>query len=172
MAIITKYLTDTDRQNILIKEDENNAIEEILKNDRKKWNDIISQLLNDTNSNNYIKLNVNKAHDAQILAISHKQDLNDNISIIRQKAQKAISVMSRLKADKSMLYKTGELNFRTTTVAETAVYIDSYLSEINREIELYTYHMDFLKDTRKNIENILYNHATYASLLQTYGRIE
>ncbi len=172
MAITTKYLSDADRQQLVIKEEQNDAIEEILKNDRKKWNDIITELLSDTNSNNYVRLNISKAHDAQINAISYKQDLNDNITIMRQKSQKAMSKATVLKADKALIYKTGETNFKTGTIAETAIYLDAYLSEVDREIELYTIHMDFLKDTRKNIENMLYNHATYATFLQVYGRLE
>ena len=171
MAIVYKYLTDEENKIILAKEDFNNRLEELLKVQREEWDNTVTDMLAKNTSKNYTKLLISKAHDAQIEVITHIQRIGEDMVTMRQKIARAMSSRDDMKAKKSLFYKTG-FDFKTTNNAETSIYVEAVLRELNREVELYSIHIDYLKDTRKNLESLKFAHQTYANFLELYGRLE
>ena len=102
--------------------------------------------------------------NAQALALSYRQELQEEISYFLNKRTKSNSKLKEESADKFMFYATA-FGLKTNT-GEKAILIDSSVREHKREVDLIDIHIDFLRNTDGNLNSFLFSIKNVIALLE------
>lgn len=146
----------------------NERLEEFFENKRKEWNDTVSPLFEVLSFNLDTPSDSKKILDAQSLALSYRQNINDQISLFLTKRSKETTKIKKLKQDKFIFYATG-FGIKTN-LGEKSILIDGHLSENDRTLELIESYIDFLRDTVKNLETFGYSIKNMIELMNYLGK--
>jgi hypothetical protein len=102
--------------------------------------------------------------NAQALALSYRQELQEEISYFLNKRTKSDSKVKEEKADKFLFYATA-FGLKTNT-GEKSILIDSSIREHKREVDLIDIHIDFLRNTDGNLNSFLFSIKNIIALLE------
>jgi len=124
----------------------NEKTEEYLSNKREKWNTKLSPL--------FVKLksSPDELIEIQSTCLSYRQQLTEEISLFMSKLSKEIINYKNAKSDRFMFYATG-FGLKTN-LSEKSILIDSELSELQRNKELYESHLEYLRECKISCDNI------------------
>ena len=100
--------------------------------------------------------------------LSYRHTLNEHVSYFLNKISKAMTTLKTWRADKFIYYATG-YGLKTNT-SEKTILIDAHVAEWERGIELIQTHIEFLRDTSKNLESIQFAIKNMVSLIEYLGK--
>jgi hypothetical protein len=155
-------------ENINKDSDKNKRMEEFFDSRRSEWNKTIEPLfdvlkIDITNPSNFTKI-----LDAQSIALSLRQQINEQITTFLNKRSKETSKLKKARQDKFIFYATG-FGIKTS-MGEKSILIDGHLRESERTVEIIESYIDFLRDTIKNLESLSYAVKNMTDLLNYLGR--
>lgn len=128
----------------------NQKLEEFFYTKRKEWNDLITPLFKVLSLDLDNPVSSSSILDAQSMALTHRQNINEEISLYLTKRSREETKIKKLKQDKFIFYATG---FGVkTNLGEKGILIDGHLSENDRTMELIESYIQFLRDSIKNLE--------------------
>lgn len=128
----------------------NQKLEEFFSTKRKEWNDLITPLFKVLSLDLDNPVSSSSILDAQSMALTHRQNINEEISLYLTKRSREETKIKKLKQDKFIFYATG---FGVkTNLGEKGILIDGHLSENDRTMELIESYIQFLRDSIKNLE--------------------
>jgi hypothetical protein len=145
----------------------NDKLEEYFHQRREEWNNNLAPLFE------VIKMsltteNSNKILEVQSLALSYRQALNEQISFFLNKRSKEEVKNKKIRQDKFVFYATG-FGLKTNT-GEKSILIDAHLAENDRNILLIENHIEFLRNSSKNLERLGYTIKNIIELMNYLGR--
>lgn len=133
----------------------NDKFEEFFKDKRKEWNTSIEPLFKVISMSDLTNpSNAKSLLDSQGLALSYKQQINEQINYFLTRRSREESKIKKLRQDKFIFYATG-FGIKTS-LGEKSILIDGHIAENERTIQLIEAHIDFLRDTIKNLEGFGY----------------
>jgi hypothetical protein len=155
-------------ENINKDSDKNKRMEEFFDSRRSEWTKTIEPLfdvlkIDITNPSNFTKI-----LDAQSIALSLRQQINEQITTFLNKRSKETSKLKKARQDKFIFYATG-FGIKTS-MGEKSILIDGHLRESERTVEIIESYIDFLRDTIKNLESLSYAVKNMTDLLNYLGR--
>ena len=114
-----------------------------------------------------INLNNNDASksilEAQSISLSFRQEINEQISVFLSKRSREDIKIKKIRQDKFIFYATG-FGIKTN-LGEKTLLIDAHLAENERGIQLIENHIQFLRDTLKNLETFGFSIKNMIELL-------
>lgn len=146
----------------------NDKLEEFFNDKRSEWNKVVDPLFQSLNvdlsnpSNSKIILN------AQALALTHRQQINEQINFFLNKRSKETTKIKKLKQDKFIFYATG-FGIKTN-LGEKGILIDGHIAENDRCLELIESYVEFLRSTVKNLESLSYSIKNMIELMNYLGK--
>jgi hypothetical protein len=145
----------------------NDKLEDYFLSRREEWNSNLSPLFD------VIKMNINlenssKIMEVQSLALSYRQALNEQISFFLNKRTKEEVKNKKIRQDKFIYYATG-FGLKTN-MGEKSILIDAHLAENDRNILLIENHIEFLRNSSKNLESLGYTIKNIIELMNYLGR--
>jgi hypothetical protein len=146
----------------------NDKLEEFFNDRRLEWNNTIEPLFKILSEDMSNPSTSKKILEAQALALSYRQQLNEQINIFLNKRGKETAKIKRLRQDKFIFYATG-FGIKTN-LGEKGILIDGHLAENDRCLEMIESFIDFLRDTVKNLESLGYSIKNMIELLNYLGR--
>lgn len=112
--------------------------------------------------------NSKKILESQSIALTIRMQLNDQINFFLNKRSRESTIVKRLKQDKFVHYA---VNFGIkTNMGEKIILIEGHLAEYERSTQLIEAHIDFLRDTIKNLEGFSYSIKNMIELLSYLSR--
>lgn len=129
----------------------NDKMEEFFNQKREKWNENIEPLFQIMKTNFTLE-NSQKIIEIQSLALSYRQNINEEISYFLNKRSKEDVKLKSLKQEKFIFYATG-VGLKTN-MGEKNLLIDAHIAENERNIQLIDTHIEFLRSTSKNLESL------------------
>ena len=135
----------------------NDRMEEFLNNAREKWNKEIDDLT-DIAKLQYNAENAQKIVDLQATAIAYRQNINEQISFYLQKRIKEKNKLKSAIHEKTVWYALGKspLGLSKLSTGQQSAIIDSHVGEVERSVELFEVHIEFLRSCVKNLSDIGY----------------
>lgn len=124
----------------------NEKYDKYLIDKRDDWNKKLNPLFQQ------VKSGPTELIELQSLCLSYRQMLTDEIASFMGKLSKEIINYKNAKADRFMFYATG-FGLKTN-LSEKSLLIDSELSELQRNKELFETHLEFLKESRGVCDNV------------------
>jgi hypothetical protein len=141
----------------------NDKMEDFFNDKRKEWNDSVMPLFKVLS----INLNNNDASksilEAQSISLSFRQEINEQISVFLSKRSREDIKIKKIRQDKFIFYATG-FGIKTN-LGEKTLLIDAHLAENERGIQLIENHIQFLRDTLKNLETFGFSIKNMIELL-------
>lgn len=141
----------------------NDKMEDFFNDKRKEWNDNVMPLFKVLS----INLNNNDASksilEAQSISLSFRQEINEQISVFLSKRSREDIKIKKIRQDKFIFYATGFAI--KTNLGEKTLLIDAHLAENERGIQLIENHIQFLRDTLKNLETFGFSIKNMIELL-------
>ena len=152
----------------------NDKLEEFFNDKRSDWNKNVEPLFKSLSLDLSNSVNSKPILDAQALALSHRQQINEQINFFLNKRSKETSKNKRLRQDKFVFYAMGILpgsnSQLKTNNAEKAILINGHLAENDRSLELIESYIEFLRSTVKNLESLSYSIKNMIELMNYLGR--
>jgi len=145
----------------------NDKLEDFFASKREAWNKNMDPLYISLRENFTID-NSQKIIEIQSLALSYRQVINEEISLFLNKRTKEEVKMKKLKQDKFVFYATG-FGLKTN-LGEKALLIDAHIAENERNLQLIDVHVDFLRNSSKNLETLGYTIKNIIELMNYLGR--
>lgn len=145
----------------------NDKLEDFFASKREAWNKNMDPLYISLRENLTID-NSQKIIEIQSLALSYRQVINEEISLFLNKRTKEEVKMKKLKQDKFVFYATG-FGLKTN-LGEKALLIDAHIAENERNLQLIDVHVDFLRNSSKNLETLGYTIKNIIELMNYLGR--
>lgn len=146
----------------------NDKLEEFFNEKRVDWNKNIEPLFKVLSTDLSNPSNSRIILDAQAVALSFRQQLNEQITFFLNKRSKETVKIKKLRQDKFIFYATG---FGVkTNLGEKGILIDAHLAENDRAIEMIESYIEFLRDTVKNLESLGFSIKNMIELLNYLGR--
>mgnify|MGYP000860232898 CR=1 FL=1 len=145
----------------------NDKLEDFFASKRDTWNKNIDPLYISLR-NDFTIDNSQKIIEIQSLALSYRQVINEEISLFLNKRTKEEVKMKKLKQDKFVFYATG-FGLKTN-LGEKALLIDAHIAENERNLQLIDVHVDFLRNSSKNLETLGYTIKNIIELMNYLGR--
>lgn len=146
----------------------NDRLEEFFNDKRAEWNKTVEPLFKIIAVNLSQSTSTQQILDCQSLALSYRQQLNEQVNFFLNKRSKETTKIKRLRQDKFLFYATG---FGVkTNLGEKGILIDGHLAENDRSLELIESYIEFLRDTTKNLESLSYSIKNMIELLNYLGR--
>lgn len=146
----------------------NDRLEDFFNDKRAEWNKTIEPLfkvlsidLTNTPSSKSIL-------EAQSLALSYRQQINEQISLFLNKRSKETTKIKKLRQDKFIFYATG-FGIKTN-LGEKGILIDGHIAENDRTIEIIDSYIEFLRDSTKNLETLGYSIKNMIELMNYLGK--
>ena len=150
------------------KKDANDRLEEYFNNKRKEVEETTSPLFKVLHIKPSAMSTIEPILDAQSTSLAYRQTLYDQINFFLNKRGKEVIGLKQLKQDKFIFYATG---FGVkTNLSEKTLLIDAHLSENERCVQLYESHIDYLRDTIKNLESLSYAIKNMVDLMNYLSR--
>lgn len=106
--------------------------------------------------------------NSQALALSYRQELQEEISKWLNKVSRETSSMKLLKAQKFIYYATG-FGMKTNN-GEKTILIEGNIRENQRTIEILHSYIEFLRESTKNLESFGYSVKNIIALLEYLGK--
>lgn len=145
----------------------NDKLEEFFNAKREEWNKNINPLF-DVLRNNWTLESAPKIIEIQSLALSYRQNINEQISFFLNKRSKEEVKIKKLKQDKFVFYATG-FGLKTN-LGEKALLIDAHIAENDRNIQLIENYIEFLRSCSKNLESLSYTIKNIIELMNYLGK--
>ena len=146
----------------------NDKLEEFFNGKRIEWNKNVEPLFEVIRVDLTNPTSPNKILEAQSLALSYRQQINEQINFFLNKRSKETTKIKKLRQDKFIFYATG---FGVkTNLGEKGILIDGHLAENDRSLELIESYIEFLRDTVKNLESLSYSIKNMIELMNYLGR--
>jgi hypothetical protein len=106
--------------------------------------------------------------NTQALALSFRQVLNEEVNLFLNKRSKEATKIKRLRQDRFVFYATG-FGIKTN-MGEKGILIDGHLAENERAMEIIESHIQFLRDTVKNLESLGFAIKNMVELMNYLGK--
>ena len=145
----------------------NDKMEEFFNQKREKWNENIEPLFQIMKTNFTLE-NSQKIIEIQSLALSYRQNINEEISYFLNKRSKEDVKLKALKQEKFIFYATG-VGLKTN-MGEKNLLIDAHIGENERNIQLIDTHIEFLRSTSKNLEALGFTIKNIIELMNYLGK--
>jgi hypothetical protein len=145
----------------------NDKLEEFFKNKREEWNNNIDPLF-EVIKGNFTLESFSKVVDAQSIALSFRQKINEEISFFLNKRTAEEVKLKKLKQDKFVFYATG-FGLKTN-LGEKSLLIDAHIAENDRNIQMIENHIEFLRGSSKNLESLGFTIKNIIELMNYLGR--
>jgi threonine synthase len=146
----------------------NEKLEDFFNGKRKIWNDLVTPLFKVLSIDLSNPSNSNQLLDAQANALTHRQQINEEVNVFLSKRSRETTKIKKLRQDKFIFYATG---FGVkTNLGEKGILIDGHLAENDRTIELIESYIEFLRDTIKNLESFGYSIKNMIELMNYLGK--
>ena len=145
----------------------NDKLEEFFNNKRAEWTSNVEPLF-DVIKNNFNLESFSKVVEAQSIALSFRQNINEQISFFLNKRSKEEVKIKKVKQDKFMFYALG-VGLKTS-LGEKNTLIDAHIAENERNIQLIENYVEFLRSTSKNLEALGFTIKNIIELMNYLGR--
>ena len=145
----------------------NDKLEEFFNDKREEWNKNVNPFF-DVFRNNWTLESAPKIIEIQSLALSYRQNINEQISFFLNKRSKEEVKIKKLKQDKFVFYATG-FGLKTN-LGEKALLIDAHIAENDRNIQLIENYIEFLRSCSKNLESLGYTIKNIIELMNYLGK--
>lgn len=129
----------------------NDRMEDFLTNKRNEWNNNIQPLFEEIKIN-FTKENSHKLIDLQATALAYRQNMNEEISYFLNRRSKEDTKFKQLKQEKLIYYAIG-FGLKTNT-SEKTILLEGHLAESERTLLLIETHIEFLRQSSKNLESL------------------
>ncbi len=146
----------------------NDKLEEFFNDKRSEWNKNVEPLFKVIRVDLTNPTSPNQILEAQSLALSYRQAINEQINFFLNKRSKETTKIKKLRQDKFIFYATG-FGIKTN-LGEKGILIDGHLAENDRSLELIESYIEFLRDTTKNLESLSYSIKNMIELMNYLGR--
>ena len=148
--------------------DTNDKLEDFFNGKRREWNKIVEPLFKVLTTDLSNPSNSKHILEAQSLALTHRQQINEQINFFLNKRSKETTKIKKLRQDKFVFYATG-FGIKTN-LGEKGILIDGHLAENDRSLELIESYIEFLRDTVRNLESLSYSIKNMIELLNYLGK--
>ncbi len=146
----------------------NDKMEEFFNDKRSEWNKNVEPLFkvlsldlsNPSNSKNLL--------DAQSIALTFRQQINEQINFFLNKRSKETTKIKKLRQEKFVFYATG-FGIKTN-LGEKGILIDGHIAENDRSIELIESYIEFLRETVRNLESFGFSIKNMIELMNYLGK--
>ena len=146
----------------------NDKLEEFFNDKRAEWNKNVEPLFKVLTVDLSNPSNFKDILEAQSIALSYKQGINENINYFLNKRSRETTKIKKLRQDKFIFYAT---SFGVkTNMGEKTILIDAHIAENDRCLELIESYITFLRDTVKNLEAFGFTIKNMTELLNYLGR--
>jgi threonine synthase len=146
----------------------NEKLEDFFNGKRKIWNELVTPLFKVLSIDLSNPSNSKQLLDAQANALTHRQQINEEVNVFLSKRSRETTKIKKLRQDKFIFYATG---FGVkTNLGEKGILIDGHLAENDRTIELIESYIEFLRDTIKNLESFGYSIKNMIELMNYLGK--
>lgn len=146
----------------------NDKLEEFFNDKRAEWNKNVEPLFKVLTVDISNPSNLKDILEAQSIALSYKQVINENINYFLNKRSRETTKIKKLRQDKFIFYAT---SFGVkTNMGEKTILIDAHIAENDRCLELIESYITFLRDTVKNLEAFGFTIKNMTELLNYLGR--
>ena len=146
----------------------NDKLDDFFNDKRSEWNKNVDPLFKVIRIDLTIPTSANQILEAQSLALSYRQNINEQVNFFLNKRSKETTKIKRLRQDKFVFYATGF--GMKTNLGEKGILIDGHLAENDRSLELIESYIEFLRDTTKNLESLSYSIKNMIELMNYLGR--
>lgn len=147
MNVYTKEEIDRINKN----KETNDRMEEFFSQKRERWNESIEPLFEIIKTSFNLE-NSHKIIEVQSYALSYRQKINEEISFFLNKRSKEDVKLKSLKQEKFIFYATG-VGLKTN-MGEKNILIDAHVAESERAIQIIDVHIEFLRNSSKNLESL------------------
>lgn len=148
--------------------DTNDKLEEFFNDKRVEWNKNVEPLFVSLTVDLSNPSNSKEILNAQSLALTHRQQINEQINFFLNKRSKETTKIKKIRQDKFIFYATG-FGIKTN-LGEKGILIDAHLAENDRCLELIESYVEFLRSTVKNLESLSYSIKNMIELMNYLGR--
>lgn len=146
----------------------NDKLEDFFNDKRTDWNKTVDPLFKVLSLDMSNPSNSKQLLDAQSLALTHRQQINEQINFFLNKRSRESTKIKKLKQDKFIFYATG-FGIKTN-LGEKGILIDGHIAENDRCMELIESYIEFLRDTVRNLESFSYSIKNMIELMNYLGR--
>lgn len=146
----------------------NEKLEEFFNDKRVEWNKTVEPLFKVLSLDMSNPSNSKQLLDAQALALTHRQQINEQINFFLNKRSREATKIKKLRQDKFVFYATG-FGIKTN-LGEKGILIDGHIAENDRCMELIESYIEFLRDTVRNLESFSYSIKNMIELMNYLGR--
>ena len=146
----------------------NDKLEEFFNGKRGEWNKIVEPLFKVLTTDLSNPSNSKHILEAQSLALTHRQQINEQINFFLNKRSKETTKIKKLRQDKFIFYATG-FGIKTN-LGEKGILIDGHIAENDRSLELIESYIEFLRDTVRNLESLGFSIKNMIELMNYLGR--
>jgi len=146
----------------------NDRLEEFFNDKRAEWNKTVEPLFKVLTVDLSNPTNSKKILEAQSLALTHRQQINEQINFFLNKRSKETTKIKKLRQDKFIFYATG-FGIKTN-LGEKGILIDGHIAENDRSLELIESYIEFLRDTVRNLESLGFSIKNMIELMNYLGR--
>lgn len=146
----------------------NDKLEEFFNDKRVGWNKTVEPLFKVLSLDMSNPSNSKQLLDAQSLALTHRQQINEQINYFLNKRSRESTKIKKLRQDKFVFYATG-FGIKTN-LGEKGILIDGHIAENDRCMELIESYIEFLRDTVRNLESFSYSIKNMIELMNYLGR--
>lgn len=146
----------------------NDKLEEFFNDKRTEWNKTVEPLFKVLSLDMSNPSNSKQLLDAQSLALTHRQQINEQINFFLNKRSKETTKIKKLRQEKFVFYATG-FGIKTN-LGEKGILIDGHIAENDRCMELIESYIEFLRDTVRNLESFSYSIKNMIELMNYLGR--
>lgn len=144
----------------------NDKLEEYFNQRRDVWNKNLEPLF-EVIRNRLTIDNSSKVFESQSIALSYRQEINEQISFFLNKRSKEEVKIKRIRQDKFVFYALG-IGLKTNA-GEKSTLIDAHLAENDRTILLIDNYVEFLRSCSKNLESLGYTIKNIIELMNYLG---
>jgi hypothetical protein len=160
--------TKEENDKINKKKDSNEKMEIFFSQKREELIKTVTPILESLSLDLSKSENSKKIIESQSLALTVRMQLNDQINFFLNKRSKESTILKRLKQEKFVFYATG-FGIKTN-MGEKTILIDGHLGEYERSSQLIEAHIEFLRDTIKNLESFSYSIKNMIELMGYLNR--
>jgi len=146
----------------------NDKMEDFFNDKRIEWSKNVDPLFKTLALDFSVPASHKEILNTQALALSFRQVLNEEVNLFLNKRSKEATKIKRLKQDRFVFYATG-FGIKTN-MGEKGILIDGHLAENERTMEIIESHIQFLRDTVKNLESLGFAIKNMVELMNYLGK--
>ena len=146
----------------------NDKLEEFFNGKRGEWNKTVEPLFKVLTVDLSNPSNSKQILEAQSLALTYRQQINEQINFFLNKRSKETTKIKKLRQDKFIFYATG-FGIKTN-LGEKGILIDGHIAENDRSLELIESYIEFFRVTLRNLESLGFSIKNMIELMNYLGR--